>query len=430
MKDLKIPVKYRRPGLYVYCNKCKRYSTAEDGLLKKSPNCDHPPEKQVFKLKVHVAGTRRVCRTKVLNTRDIKEVDKLRTAFIELLEQNNYDLSKINSIDESTGDRNLLTYQMDKYLDFITTGGTYDYEAERKLNNKTVKDYERHFRYFIQSIDGYVNPHKIRVDGITKEHISAFHKYIKKKTPSPKTYNNIMGSLRALYNHLINYERFKIDNLFTEVPHQTVYYDPVIFSKEEFDKVMSSTTYNNGYDNIWKRNLYRDWLPTAFKLGLYTCLRLEELVYLKYSDILNIDGVLLIQAENHKANELLRIKDTKNKRIKRIPVIEELKKVLNEECNYEQNIGSNKFIIAPELTRVTVHGNITKGFTHFKRIAGIDENKCFKDLRKTYITKMESGYGMKLSSIISDHSNDEVVKKHYLAQIEAVMKTQGFKVFP
>lgn len=145
---------------------------------------------------------------------------------------------------------------------------------------------------------------------------------------------------------------------------------------------------------------------------------------------MKVDVVLLIQADNHKGNELLQIKDTKNKHIKRIPVIEELKKVLNEECNYEQNNGSNKFIIAPELTRVAVHGNITKGFTHFKRIAGIDENKCFKDLRKTYITKMEYGYGMKLSSIISDHSNDEVVKKHYLAQIEAVMKTQRFKVFP
>ena len=28
-----------------------------------------------------------------------------------------------------------------------------------------------------------------------------------------------------------------------------------------------------------------DWLPTVFKLGAFSCLRLDELIHIKYTDI-------------------------------------------------------------------------------------------------------------------------------------------------
>jgi hypothetical protein len=73
----------------------------------------------------------------------------------------------------------------------------------------------------------------------------------------------------------------------------------------------------------------------------------------------------------------------------------------------------DKYILAPELDRNTVKGIITKGFTHFKRIAGIDENKYFKELRTTYISRHRAELGDRgLTAIISDHSNANVVDKH------------------
>lgn len=63
---------------------------------------------------------------------------------------------------------------------------------------------------------------------------------------------------------------------FEDVPFQSVNYDPVIFSKDEFDKVLNVTTEENGYDPKRKRNYYTDWLKTAFKLGAFSCLRLIE----------------------------------------------------------------------------------------------------------------------------------------------------------
>ncbi len=140
------------------------------------------------------------------------------------------------------------------------------------------------------------------------------------------------------------------------------------------------------------------------------------MVNLKYVDIIEEKGLSYLESSNRKANKLINGKN--NKRIKRIPVIPELRQVLIEECNFGNNKGKDEYIIAPELGRQTVKDIITKGFTHFKRIAGIDESKCFKELRTTYISKHRTEFGDSgLTAIVSDHSNLKVVDKHYTAQM-------------
>jgi integrase len=365
-----------------------------------------------------------------LDSRDIKEVEKMRMEYIEFLAQNNYSTIPKPTLEVSNGDRYLLAYQMKRFLDYKTNGGTYEFESPKELEDETIKDYKRHFRFFLESLSSHINIKTIRIDEITKEHIDIFHKYIKRKTDSPKTYNNIMTSLRTFYNHLIKYEEFDVRNLFTLVTYHSVAYDPVTFTEEEFNRILAATTDEKVIGRRKKRSYYKDWLPTTFKLGLYSCLRLDELVHLKYSDIVLVDGLLVLQAENRKANKIIGENRMKNRRVKRIPVIEAMKSVLYEECGFEENKGSDKYIIAPELTRVTVHNIICKGFTHFKRLAGIDEQKCFKELRKTFITRMEVEYGRDFTTLVSDHSNDAVVRKHYIDQMGAVKKTAGLKIFP
>lgn len=416
MKHLRIPEKYRRTGLYIYCYQCKGYSNIKSGCLKKSSTCSHPPQRQVFKLKIHVPGTKNMSRIKTLKTRDIKEVDMVRLEFIEQLKNNNYNTSQIVNTQVSDGEKYLLAYQMKRYLDFITNGGFYEFEEPRELSQGTIDDYKRNFRYFIESISGVVDIKTLRIDEIRLEHIELFHKYIRKKSSSDKTYNNIMSSPRAFFNHLINYERFEIENLFRKVPILPVDSDPQSLSKEDFEKVLAVTKKENGYDPKRKRSRFREWLPVSFKLGLFTGLRLEELVYVKYSDIIKVDGFLILEAINQKASNL--IKDKKNIRVKRIPVIPELLKVLNEECDFEINKNTDKFIIGcDENTRSNVYSIITKGFTHFKRLAGIDDNKCFKELRTTFISRLQEEFGdLALTSIVIDNSNQAVVKKHYLVK--------------
>jgi len=126
-----------------------------------------------------------------------------------------------------------------------------------------------------------------------------------------------------------------------EMPLLPVHFESVTFTVEEFHRVLEATTIENGYDSSKKRNRYREWLPTAFKLGLHICLRLDELVNLKYCNIIENGGLIFLQGVNRKATNL--IDDDQVERIKRVPVIPELYKVLNEECEFEELKGENIF---------------------------------------------------------------------------------------
>ena len=117
MENLKIPEKYRRVGLYVYCNKCKRYSNIKTGCLKKSSDRNHPPDRQVYKLKIYLPGTKNVSHTLVLKTRDIKEVDKERQDFISHLQSNDYNIKTPTPHKENDAQKYLLLYQMNRFME-------------------------------------------------------------------------------------------------------------------------------------------------------------------------------------------------------------------------------------------------------------------------------------------------------------------------
>jgi integrase len=331
--------------------------------------------------------------------------------------------------DNSDPIRFLLTYQMDRYIKFITNGGFHSFEAPKELDISTINDYKRNFRYFLESVAGQVDILRLRFDDIREEHVDIFHQYLLKKNYARKSYNNIMGSLRSFYNHLIDYEEFDIRNPFRKVPILSVHYNPATYSKEEFGKILSVVTDANGYDKKAKRNWYRSWLPTAFKFGIYTNLRLDELANLRFSDIFEDDGAWFLRVDNIKVNALLGITDASVKRSMIIPVIPELYKVLGEECDFEQQQGSDVYVFEPESSRRTVHSAIGKGFTHYKRVAKIAGGKSFKELRTTFTTGLAVKYGEKFASLVTDHSSKDVLDKHYIEKIARAKAMRDFSPF-
>ena len=318
---------------------------------------------------------------------------------------------------------------MDRYIKYITNGGFHSFESPKELDISTINDYNRNFRYFLESLAGQVDILRLRFDDIRDGHVDIFHQYLTKKMYSRKSYNNIMGSLWSFYNHLIDYEEFNIRNPFRKVPILYVHYNPVTYSKEEFDKILSVVTEANGYDKKAKRNWYRSWLPTAFKFGIYTNLRLDELGNLRFSDIFEDDGAWFLRIDNIKVNALLGITDASVKRSMIISVIPELNKVLSEECDFEHNQGSDVYVFEPESSRRTIHSAIGKGFTHYKRVAKIDDGKSFKELRTTFTTGLAVKYGEKFASLVTDHSSKDVVDKHYLDQLVKAKAMRDFSPF-
>jgi len=433
MNSLNIPVKFRRTGLYVFCNQCKGYSPINDGRLKKVSNCHHPAEKQVYKSKIHVPGTRNDSRTIVLGTRDIEQAVLQHDEFVKRLKNNGFAQENHHIEPNNQNLKYLLIYQMERFIEYKSTGGEFKHENVKIVKKSTINDYKRNFKYFLESIGNSVDLKTFKVTDVNKNHLEKFHLFIKGRSKSKKTYNNIMGQLRAFYNHLIDYVKLKIDNPFSSIVLKMPIYNPLSYTKEEFDRLLAVTTKENGHDTEAKRHRYKEWLPTAFKLGAFSCLRLDELVNLRYSDIQEINGMLVLISDNFKVNRFQAKDDNdddETKRVKRIRVIPEMLKVLNEECDFAQKKGRQEYILAPSIARSTVSSDITHGFTHYKKVAKIEGQKSFKELRTTFISRVQSTYGdINFTTTVSDHSNESTVRKHYLAQLEAAHQMGEFYVF-
>ena len=378
MTRLIIPKKIRRTGLYVYCNKCKQYSNIKDGYLRNSIKCNHPFEKQVYKIRVHIPASVKKCRTISLETRDINLVLKEYDLYKEQLQITNYIKCPDLKEEENEVDSYLLLYQMKKYLDYLNN---VDVPAhmQKTLSQSTINDYRRNFKYFIECLESDdINVTILRIDQITNWHVELFHKYLVGQGKANKSYNNIMSSLKVFYGHLTKIVGSNLNDPFKLVRNKKVVRDTQTFSFSELASILKAISPETGADNQSKnnRNRYKSWLAGAIKLAAFCCLRLEELVNLKYKDIKEspTNDYKYIQAENIKVNKKQGNNEESNKQIKHIPLIAELLQVLQDDFALADNVGKDKYIIAPLLSRQTVYNDITKGFTHYKRVAGIVEN--------------------------------------------------------
>lgn len=198
---------------------------------------------------------------------------------------------------------------MKKYLQYINNVDIPEH-MQKTLSSGTKEDYRRNFKYFIESLEqNNLDVKILRIDQITNWHVELFHKYLVGQNKSNKTYNNIMSSLKVFYGHLIKTEGFNLYDPFKQVRNKKVIRDTQTFSYLEFTNILKAITPETGLEinpkNKHKRNRYKKWLAASFKLAAYSCLRLEELVNLKYIDIKKseIDDYSYLEAENIKVNK-------------------------------------------------------------------------------------------------------------------------------
>ncbi|MCT4582961.1 MAG: hypothetical protein N4A35_16230 [Flavobacteriales bacterium] len=83
--------------------------------------------------------------------------------------------------------------------------------------------------------------------------------------------------------------------------------------------------------------------------------------------------------------------------------------------DYLENKNSGKYLIATNdsAKRKTLIDKVSKAFTHFWKLTGIDKELQLKNLRKTYLTSLANHFG-DAANLISDHADIKVLKKHYI----------------
>ena len=422
MEEAKLLKKTKVKGLFIYCTKCKKRVTNSCGLNNKSQyNCKNK-DKHKYKLRVCIPGNKSSVITKLFDTRDENDVVIEAYAFRSEIEKNNF---RTSVIPIKTKIPSTITEAMAFYIAYLNNDTPHEQEHKTRTVNH-IKEVERFFRYFgeyLKSIE--LNINQILFVNLDRDLVGQLKSFLLvNKNFAPKTYNKVISQMRIFVNYIITEFNVSMKNPFEGFTSLKTEKEINIISTKEFDKLIEKITPENGIktytDRInsksYNKNLYKPWLKNAFQLGLLTGRRREEIVCIKFKDIIeNENGELtVICIEDYKVNKSKNISEKETKKIIRIPIIKPLKSLLIE-LGYEENKGKDMYVLAPNeiMKRKTMIDLISKAFTHYYNQLDTGKKIEFSDLRKTYISLLYKEFGDK-ARLITKHSGIEVMFKHYI----------------
>ena len=179
---------------------------------------------------------------------------------------------------------------------------------------------------------------------INKKMAGYYHSYLlDKKKLSNKSYNHYRACVLKFSKHIIKEYKLQCDDALSTLKKRPTEKDPRGIRIGSYLKVLEHTAYENSFyydskEKKLKRNFYRDWLKTAFKLGLFTGGRREEVVNMKWSGIKHSEKgeITHIEVVHYKKARAKKNMLGKEQRvIKRVPMNEDLHEFLLE-LGYEQ----------------------------------------------------------------------------------------------
>ncbi|MEO5644446.1 MAG: hypothetical protein ABIQ40_01980 [Bacteroidia bacterium] len=251
-----------------------------------------------------------------------------------------------------------------------------------------------------------------------------------------RTFNKHMTTYTMFYGWWQKKARQSGENFFSKVKHKKTELNPeTIETVEQFESLIAHITPENGFvinqgKRKQKRSLYRPYLEKAFRIGLESGVRRENLVYLKTSDIIEDDtGPVVLRIENLKVNNILHIKNTSDKKLIYVPLTASLKKLIIDDYREYKKTEIDRYLVAPETeNRGQMADDISRAFSHYYRQLNTGKDLKFGSLRKKYITEMEIFTGGRAEEV-TGHSNDRVLRHYRVPQLIA-KAAREFVVYP
>lgn len=413
-------------GLFVFCNKCR---SDVNGKSKTAKSCNHPLESQSYKAIVRIPNSGYDRKTKILIARNFEDAV---LEFVDFKKQVKNPF--VNSIKTAKSVKTYLLIELiPKYIDFMNDEKV-PFHMKKHLTKShilTTKVFLQDFAKFLKT-KGF-NLKTTELKSITDSVVGKYCEFLETKDYSNYTYNAKIKVMRTFYNYLIEKEDYEIKNVWKKVKLKSEKGTDESISTEDFFGLLEVINETDSFDQIGKtrRNMFKPWMKDLIRLKAYTGRRNAELFAMKWDMIHFEDGKpVFIQSPNIKINRQQNNFDEKDFQFAFVPVAEELSELL-EELGLPQNIGSNHYIIAPDVisNRKYLEDFASKSFTFFFKRLKRSYTRQLKHFRKTYITQEDSFINRRISM---QHSNYQTTSKHYIDRKEIAkdMVKQGFRIFP
>lgn len=396
-------------GIKVFCRRCNADNT----------DCKHF-ESQVYRVRIHVPGTKNTVKTKRLESLDYAFAVAEAIAFEKTLNATEFTtVGKIveNKINEDRGNDYSVIDAVIKYGQFLD--GESDYAHLKKNITKGHKDeLLRYCRYFLKNIKKTKDVKTFRVKNVGREEVSNFYRWAEKHY-NGKTFNKCMIGLKGFFAFLIDEEDIEMKNPFRKytakpIPHSEIN----SVTKEEFNAILKAVDDCNPIAVLGgkgeHKNMLRSYLKDGFRLFLLIGGRREEIVDLRWNDIFTSQNkTKFFRIKNLK---VMRAKNKTEEIYKYAPINSDLFELLLK-LGYNGKKGSTDHILFPErgkkMESLTICNNLSKGFTHYRKAAGIKREISLGHLRKTYLTWVNQVMNQD-TKILSSHSTDGVLQEYYL----------------
>lgn len=415
MSKLTIPVSKKFRGLYIFCNACHEKSKFK--LLVKS-TCNHPDGQIVYKAIFNIPGTKSI-RSRQFKTKDIDEAIKQTIDFEKELRATDFKpVAKTEIFDRKPLG---LVECLVMYLDYLENKNVYNHQINQRSKGH-IDQVKRYLQRFIFALKAkQINVNGLLVRNVNDQHVSIFHAYILNKYPkiANRTFNRHIDTVSEFFNYLIEVKHYSLVNYFSpkNIIRKRVHSHIETSSITEFKELLSIISMENGIEMLStgeKKYHYYDWLEDAFKFALFSGRRRDEIMDMKFSDIVESDGrPIYIVSEDYKYNRKNNLIKKEEKKYNYTPVILDLHLFL-QKLGYQEHKGTDRYLIAPDSTRrrETLKDDMSKSFTHYYKQLNTGKNLEFKHLRKTYITLLNN-HTNGHAEVITGQSGQELILKSY-----------------